>query len=65
MIGEEMRMQNYEARVKAVYETLKELAGDPQAPPCVTANARKALASVWQIVNDLGLSFEQLYEYGV
>lgn len=57
--------EGYETTALEIYRSLKTLAADPQAPPCVTANARRALASVWQIVNDLGLSFEQLYEYGV
>jgi hypothetical protein len=63
-MAEEARMVDYETKALEVYRTLKELATDPQAPPCVTANARRALASVWQIVNDLGLAYEQLYEYG-
>lgn len=55
----------YEAKALEAYEALKALAADTQAPPCVSSNARKALASAWQIVNDLGLVFEQLYEYEV
>ncbi|MDP2727015.1 MAG: hypothetical protein Q8P59_05690 [Dehalococcoidia bacterium] len=57
--------EGYEVKALEVYQSLKALASDAQAPPCVVANARKALASVWQIVNDLGLAFEQLYEYEV
>ncbi len=57
--------EGYELKALEVYQSLKTLAADPEAPPCVAANARKALASVWQIVNDLGLIFEQLYEYEV
>ena len=57
--------EGYELKALEVYRSLKDLAGDAQAPPCVAANAKRALASVWQIVNDLGLSFEQLYEYEV
>jgi hypothetical protein len=51
-----------EARVTEVYEALKELSKDEA--PCVAKNAQRALAVVWQIMNDLGLEFEQLYEYG-
>ena len=51
-----------EVQVLEVYGALKELSAD-QAP-CVAKNAQRALAVVWQIVNDLGLEFEQLYEYG-
>jgi hypothetical protein len=52
-----------EIRIMEVYEALKELSADEA--PCVAKNAQRALAVVWQIVNDLGLEFEQLYEYGV
>lgn len=48
--------------VLQVYEQLKILATD--SSPCVRYNARRALAAVWQIVNDLGLEFEQVYEFG-
>ena len=58
-------IEGYEAKALETYQNLKALASDPDAPPCVVSNARRALASVWQIVNDLGLSFEQLYEYEV
>lgn len=54
-----------EKKVLQVYESLKELCVDHTAPPCVTCNARKALAAVWQIVNDLDLVHEELFEYGV
>lgn len=49
--------------VLEVYERLKRLSDDEA--PCVKFNARRALVSIWQIVNDLGLEFEQLAEYGV
>ncbi len=58
-------IKGYEAKALEAYETLKALASDHEAPPCVACNARRAAASVWQIVNDLGLVFEQLYEYEV
>jgi hypothetical protein len=51
-----------EVRVTEVYEALKELCKDEA--PCVAKNAQRALAVVWQIMNDLGLECEQLYEYG-
>ncbi|MFQ5613158.1 MAG: hypothetical protein ACE5H9_13600 [Anaerolineae bacterium] len=51
-----------ERKVLEVYKTLKELCHDEA--PCVKYNARRALAAVWQIVNDLGLEFEQLHEHG-
>lgn len=52
-----------ELTVLEVYERLKTLSDDEA--PCVKYNARRALVAVWQIVNDLGLEFEQLSEYGV
>lgn len=52
-----------EIRIMEVYEALKELSVDEA--PCVAKNAQRALAVVWQIVNDLDLESEQLYEYGV
>jgi hypothetical protein len=48
-----------------VYEALKKLAGQDDLPPCAARNVRRALSSMWQVTNDLGLQFEQLYEYGV
>lgn len=54
-----------EREVLAVYETLKRLVARDDLPPCATCNLRQALASLWQVTNDLGLQFEQLYEYGV
>lgn len=56
------QMTEAEARVKEVYEALKELSRDEA--PCVAKNAQRALAVVWQIMNDLGLECEQLYDYG-
>ena len=47
------------------YEALKKLAAQTDLPPCAARNVRQALASLWQATNDLGLQFEQLYEYGV
>ncbi len=51
-------------KVLEVYENLKLLA-QVEDNPCVSQNAKRALASVWQIVNGLGLKFEQLYDLGV
>lgn len=48
-----------------VYETLKKLVARDDLPPCAARNLRQALSSLWQVTNDLGLQFEQLYEYGV
>ena len=54
-----------EQAVLEVYDRLKGLVRSPDAAPCVTANARYALAAVWQIVNDLNLEHEQLDDLGV
>jgi hypothetical protein len=54
-----------EREVLRVYEDLKRLAGRDDAPPCVQRNAKKALACLWQMTNDLDLSFEQLRDLGV
>lgn len=54
-----------EQEMLAVYEALKKLVARDDLPPCAACNLRQALASLWQATNDLGLQFEQLYEYGV
>lgn len=54
-----------EERVLAVYQELKALLAEPELSPGVRANLRQALAACWNVVNDLDLVFEQVYEYGV
>lgn len=54
-----------EQDILASYEALKQLAARDDLPPCASRNIRQALAAMWQATNDLGLQFEQLYEYGV
>ena len=54
-----------EKEVWRLYADLKALAQRADTPPCVARNARKALACMWQVCNDLNLSFEQLYDVGV
>lgn len=54
-----------EKEVARLYADLKTLAARDDAPPCVARNARKALACLWQVANDLDLAFEQLYDHGV
>ena len=49
----------------AIYTSLKAMAADPDLPPCVERNVKKALACLWQVVNDLDLEFEQIYDVGV
>jgi hypothetical protein len=54
-----------EQEILDAYEALKRLAARDDLPPCASRNIRQALAAMWQATNDLGLQFEQLYEYGV
>ena len=54
-----------EATLLATYRELKSLAARPDLPPCAERNVKKALACMWQVVTDLNLEFEQLYEVGV
>jgi hypothetical protein len=54
-----------DARLLELYRSLKDVAADPDLPPCVERNVKKALACMWQVVNDLNLEFEQLYDLGV
>lgn len=54
-----------EAQVLRVYEELKQLAARHDLPPCVERNVKKALACLWQVVTDLNLEYEQLYDLGV
>lgn len=54
-----------DAQLMRLYAELKALAGREDLPPCVERNVKKALACLWQVVNDLNLEFEQLYDLGV
>ncbi len=54
-----------EQRIKSVYDELKSLAARDDAPPCVAANIKQALAALWVAVNDLGIDYEQIYDLGV
>jgi hypothetical protein len=54
-----------EREVARLYRELKSLATRADAPPCVSRNAKKALACLWQAVNDLDLEYEHLYDAGV
>jgi hypothetical protein len=44
---------------------LKRLAAREDLAPCAERNVKKALACMWQVMNDLNLEFEQLYDLGV
>jgi hypothetical protein len=54
-----------DAQLAQIYGDLKALAAREDLPPCVERNVKKALASMWQVMNDLDLEFEQLYDVGV
>lgn len=54
-----------DADLLRIYRELKALAGREDLPPCAERNVTKALACMWQVVNDLNLEFEQLYDVGV
>ena len=57
-------LSEQEQEILATYDALKSLAARDDLPPCAARNIRQALAALWQATNDLGLQFEQLYEYG-
>ncbi len=63
LLGKPLTTQ--ERELLTAYESLKKLAGQEDLPPCAARNVRRALSAMWQATNDLGLQFEQLYEYGV
>lgn len=54
-----------EAQIARLYADLKALAGRDDLPPCAERNVKKALGCLWQVMNDLDLEFEQLYDVGV
>lgn len=58
-------MSDTEVELARVYRELKALAARHDLSPCAERNVKKALACMWQVVNDLDIEFEQLYEVGV
>ena len=58
-------IEGTEAQMLRLYRELKTLAAQPDLPPCSERNVKKALACLWQVVNDLNLEYEQLYDVGV
>jgi hypothetical protein len=59
------KLNENEQKLLAAYRELKELTARPDLPPCAARGLRKALACMWQVVTDLDLEFEQLYDLGV
>lgn len=58
-------LSDTETQYLRIYTELKALAARDDLPPCVERNVKKSLACMWQVVNDLDLEFEQLYDLGV
>jgi hypothetical protein len=58
-------MTETESEFLQLYRQLRALAAREDLPPCAARNVKKALACLWQVVNDLDLEFEQLYDVGV
>ena len=54
-----------EQQLAAIYAELKAMAARDDLPPCAERNVKKALACMWQVMNDLDLEYEQLYDLGV
>ena len=54
-----------EKQLAAIYAELKAMAAREDLPPCAERNVKKALACMWQVMNDLDLTYEQLYDLGV
>jgi len=54
-----------ETDLARIYVQLKRMAAREDLPPCAERNVKKALACLWQVMNDLNLEFEQLYDLGV
>ena len=58
-------MTDTEVQLAQIYGDLKRMAARDDLPPCAERNVKKALACMWQVMNDLDLEFEQLYDLGV
>jgi hypothetical protein len=54
-----------DGEILRIYADLMRLLARDDLPPGVRANAEQALSAMWQIVNDLGLAYEFLYDLGV
>ena len=58
-------MTHDDQEVLQIYTALKRLLEQDDLAPAVRANAQQALSAMWQVVNDLGLEYEFLYDVGV
>ncbi len=64
MLGDEP-LTEVEREVLGIYQSLKDLLKRGDLPPCVSFSAKQALAAIFPAVNDLGLEYEFLFDYGV
>ena len=63
LLGRELT--DVERRCLDLYERTKELLSRDDLPPCVRRNLGVTVAALSQIVNDLDLRWEFLYDLGV
>lgn len=56
---------NVDQEALAIYRQLKALLQRQDLPPGVRANAEQALSAMWQVVNNLAVEYEFLYDLGV
>ncbi len=54
-----------EAEIFEIYTKLKELSQRDSLAPCASSNVKFATAAMAQVVNDLGLTWEHLYDVGI
>jgi len=57
LLGREMTP--VERRILAAYRSLTALLAEPDLPPTVVANLKEAAATMWVLVNELGLRSER------
>ena len=63
LIGKDL--SDLEVEIKGVYEKLKELCARDDLSPCMVSNLRFSTAAMAQVVTDLGLDYEHLYDLGI
>lgn len=63
LIGNEFSAD--ETEIFEIYTKLKELSQREGLAPCASSNLKFATAALAQVVNDLGLTWEHLYDIGV
>ncbi|MEE9391587.1 MAG: hypothetical protein V3W41_03690 [Planctomycetota bacterium] len=63
LIGRELDAT--ETEILETYRRLKALGQQDDLAPCVSSNLQFASAAMWQIINDLGIDWEQPYDEGL